>query len=111
MTESELNSIETALGLSLPEFYRQAAIDGLLTRVLNSNAQSVVAINGAFRNGEFGDTDWPAHLFAFGDDGAGNFYCLDVSGDSEEVLLRDHETLEIAAEADSFLQWIDVVEV
>lgn len=106
MNQHEIEVIETSLGINLPASFRRASASGLLSRILNSDSQSVAAINLAFRSGEFGDSDWPHQMFAFGDDGAGNFYCLDLSSDSNRVLIRDHETRQLIPEAESFSDWI-----
>jgi hypothetical protein len=104
----ELDSIERALGIQLPGVYRSAAEAGRLERRLNADATSVIAINLAFRAGEFGDRDWPHDKFAFADDGSGNFFCLDLSSpEGRHVLCRDHETLELAPEADDFERWLE----
>ena len=42
----------------------------------------------------------------FGDDGGGNFFCLDLSSPSTKVLLRYHETLELLHEAGEFEPWL-----
>ena len=106
MTNDDLRMIEDRLRITLPEFYRRAAIDGRLANVLNSDATSVVAINEAYRSGEFGDLDWPNQRLAFGNDGAGDSFCLDLTSDNRRVLSRDHETLEISVLAHDFDPWL-----
>lgn len=106
MNLAEIAVIEGTFGITLPDSYRRADTSDMLSNILNSDSQSVTAINHALRNGDFGDTDWPNHLFEFGDDGGGNFYCLDLSSDNERVLIRDHETLQLIPEAESFFDWI-----
>jgi hypothetical protein len=104
----ELDSIERALDIRLPRAYHSAAEAGRLQRLLNADSTSVIAINRAFREGEFGDRDWPNHMFAFADDGGGNHFCLDLSSPgASHVLCRDHETLELMAEADDFERWLE----
>ena len=108
MKTEELDSIEQALGIRLPSAYRSAAEAGRLQRLLNSDSTSVIAINRAFREGEFDDLDWPHHMFAFADDGGGNHFCLDLSSpEGSRVLRRDHETLELIPEADDFERWLE----
>ena len=107
MRAKELDAIEQALGIKLPSVYRSAAEAGRLNRLLNADGNSLVAINRAFRAGEFGDHDWPHHIFAFADDGGGNYFCLDVSGVGSQVFRRDHETLELVLEAEEFERWLD----
>ena len=108
MKTEELDAIERALSIRLPRAYRSAAEAGRLQRLLNADHTSVVAINRAFRAGEFGDRDWPHHMFAFADDGGGNHFCLDLSvPGGSHVLCRDHETLELVPEADDFERWLE----
>ncbi len=108
MNQDELDAIAKGLGITLPGFYRSAALAGRLepAGIINTDARSVIAINHALRDGEFGDEDWPKHVFAFGDDGGGNFFCLDLSSPGTKVLLRHHETLELLHEAGEFEPWL-----
>ena len=80
MRSVDLDGIEQALGIKLPVAYRAAATEGRLEGLLNSDAGSVVAITHAFRNGDFGDRDWPATLFAFADDGANSLLSERATG-------------------------------
>jgi hypothetical protein len=104
--KSELDAIESALGIRLPPAYRAAAEAGHLDRLLNADLASVVAINRALRDGDFGDSDWPHGMFAFADDGGGNHFCLDLSAPRLRVLSRDHETLEVGTEAEDLETWL-----
>ncbi len=106
MKDDELFRIERELAIPLPNDYRRAARDGSLDYVLNSHADAVIGINRAFRSGEFGDRAWPDTRLAFGEDGAGNFYCLDVESPRSEVLLRDHETLAVHVVGESLNLWL-----
>lgn len=106
MNRDELDALESALSVTLPAYYRSAALDGRLDRLLNSDANSITAINRAFRQGDFGDEAWPHHMFAFGDDGGGNMFCLDLSTPNNNVFRRDHETLELIPEAADFDAWL-----
>ena len=91
----------------MPAAYRAAATSGRLEELPNSDARSVVAITRAFRNGDFGDREWPASLFAFADDGGGNHFCIDLSSPRSRVVCRDHETLELVPESDDFDEWLN----
>jgi hypothetical protein len=102
MTPSEISSIETQLKLKLPEPYVHAANAGRFCDPIHDDAQSIVAINLSFRTGEYGDTNWRPSLVAFGHDGAGNCFCLDTESFDSGVYIRDHETLEVTREYDSF---------
>jgi hypothetical protein len=105
---SELDAIERVLGVDLPPAYRAAAVSGRLERLLNADSTSVIAINRALRAGDFSDRNWPHHMFAIADDGSGNLFCLDLSSrEPSRVLCRDHETLELLAEAIDFERWLE----
>src|SRR5205814_9640236 len=104
----EVAEIERTRGVRVPPGYRSAAEAGCLERLLNADPTSVVAINRVLRAGEFGDRDWPHHMFAFADNGGGNHFCLDLSAPAtSRVLCRDHETLELVPEADDFERWLE----
>jgi hypothetical protein len=107
MTSDELEGMEVALEVRLPAFFRTAALEGRLAKLLNADARSAIAITRAFRAGDFGDENWPNHLLAFADNGSGDFFCLDLSTSAKAVLCRDHETLEITHEADDFDAWLE----
>ena len=106
MTPHDLQFMEVRLDVTLPAFYKTAALDGRLGKLLNADATSVTAITRAFRAGEFGDESWPHHFFAFADNGCGDHFCLDLSKSGMAVLCRDHETLEVNHEADDFDTWL-----
>ena len=108
MNIQDLDKVEKSLDVDLPAYYRKAVTEGRVAGLLNADAQSVTAINIAFRNGEFGDKDWLSHVFAFAfaDNGSGDFYCLDLSAQHSKVLIRDHETFERNQEADDFDEWL-----
>ena len=109
MTNDEVEMIEAGLGITLPPEYVVAATAGEFSDPIHDNARHILGINSAFRSGEFGDQDWDEQLFAFGHDGAGNYFCFYTAKIDDGVFLRDHETLEITQEYDSFndflLQW------
>ena len=106
MNEEDLILIERELDVKLPLEYREAALSGKFRGLIYKESKSVICISRAFRCGEFGDVNWPLNLIAFGDDAAGNSYCLDVSSASSRVMFRDHETLEITEESRSFEEWL-----
>lgn len=107
MKIEDLNLIESALGIALPGCYRSAALDNRFQEPIHDDAQSIIAINRSFRNGDYGDEQWPPSLFAMGHDGAGNYFCIDVDHADKGVLLRDHETQEISPCAESIAEWLE----
>lgn len=104
--EGEHHSLLNESGTKL---IRNAATVGEFSDPIHDNARHIVGINSAFRSGEFGDQNWDEQLFAFGHDGAGNYFCFYTTKIDEGVFLRDHETREITKECNSFdnllLQW------
>ena len=95
MTDDDIEQIKTSLGVALPDKYIQAALAGELRDPLHDDPKSIIGINSAFRNGEFGDQNWRPALIAFGHDGAGNYFCFDSDIFDSRIYLRDHETMEI----------------
>lgn len=110
VTETDIDHIEQALGLSLPDFYKEAARSGQLDKLLNADARAVIAINQDVRKGYYGDNDWPSQCLLFADDGGGDLYCLDTASGTSKVLQRDHETCELFDVAEDFTAWLDAAE-
>ena len=106
MIDSQLNKIETDLGIILPSQYRDAALSGEFKDPIHDDPESIISINREFRDGIYGDENWPSTLFAFGHDGAGNYFCIDTNSADATVYLRDHEILEIMLESPSFSAWL-----
>ena len=102
MTNEEILMIEAQLEVVLPSYYKQAALAGRFAEPIHADAKTIVAINRAFRNGDFGDEQWHHQMVAIGHDGGGNYFCLSTNSPDSGVYLRDHETLEVALEYDSF---------
>ena len=106
MTPDDIADIEAQLGVVLPKAYVQAALADRFADPVHDDAQSIIAINSAFRAGEFGDENWSSKLVAIGHDGGGNYFCLDTGAPDGGVYLRDHETLEVAKEYESFDEFL-----
>ena len=94
MNEKDFSSIEADLELKLPEQYRQIMKVYPLEEV-NSDfypqAQLVLDSNRSLRQDGFFEQIWPKEFFAFGDDGCGNYWFLDLRSTSESVYQADHE--------------------
>ena len=106
MTQDDVENIEAQLHIVLPQPYIQAALAGQFADPIHDDAQSIIGINSAFRAGDFGDEDWRGHLIAIGHDGAGNYFCLDTESPESGVYVRDHETLNISKQFDSFAAFL-----
>ncbi len=102
MTQEEIASIEAHLDVVLPQPYKEAALAGQFAEPIHNDAKSIIAINSAFRAGEYGDEGWRSNLVAIGHDGCGNYFCLDADSFDSGVYIRDHETLNVSREYDSF---------
>ena len=102
MTPDDIANIEAQLNVVLPKPYVEAALAGRFTDPIHEDAQAIIAINGAFREGEFGDEDWRGSLVAIGHDGGGNYFCLDTDASDSAFYLRDHETLDVAQAYENF---------
>ncbi len=102
MTSADIKTIEDQLGIVLPLPYVEAALAGAFTDPLHDDPGSIIGINKSFRSGDFGDQHWNKNFLAFGHDGAGNYFCIDVQNIGTGVFVRDHETLAVTKEHDSF---------
>ena len=106
MTQQEIASIEAHLNVVLPQPYKEAALAGRFADPIHDDAKSIIAINSAFRVGDYGDDGWRNNLLAFGHDGGGNYFCLDTDLFDSGVYVRDHETLDVNKEYDSFAAFL-----
>jgi len=71
MTRDDIANIEAQLDVVLPKAYVQAALAGRFPDPVHDDAQSIIAVNSAFRAGDFGDQNWRRNLVAIGHDGGG----------------------------------------
>ena len=110
MTNEDIATIEAQLEVVLPSYYKLVALAGRFADPIHDDAKTIVAINRAFRNGDFGDEEWHHQMVAIGHDGSGNYFCLRTDSPSSGVYLRDHETLAVTQEYDTFdafvLEWM-----
>lgn len=111
MTPDELAEVEGRLSLSIPDWYRQTLLRGVLIEgrdphpYVYLSAKELLITNLTLRMSPRPDAfcggPWPADLLCIGDDGCGNFYCIRVEGSDKSVLLFDHEADEFEAVAKS----------
>ena len=52
---------------------------------------------------------WPNQLVVIGETGAGDYYCLDASGEHEGVFLFDHQPVEFEIVAESLQEFVDAL--
>ncbi len=112
MTKTDLDRIESALALKLPEFYCRFMLDypkwlrdkqpewsDLEKWELANDPDQVIRFNRYVREanpGEFFDDGaWPPHYFVFGSEQEQNWYFLDLVSGSEAVFLFHHEMGEV----------------
>ena len=110
MNEEELGNLEARLGITLPAEYRDLVCDYRFEReqvFLWNNAERLVRTNLSFRDGAFGEAEWPNHRYTFGHDGAGNHFFIDTSDASLRVYCIDHETHVVSFESDNLEDWLD----
>lgn len=105
MTEDDLSWVESTLGVSLPIRYRNVMLvdpldpgDFKSQIPLHNNRATVVAFNWEMREGEFA-SEWSADWLAIGSSPFGDTYYLDLTGESLEVFVWDHETHEVSSVA------------
>ncbi len=117
MTNQDIQRIETALGIQLPESYRSrmtsfpiAAAAGNRDLGVWDDAFRLIEFNLELRRGAPGGVKpWPAHFFAIGHAGDGCPHALDLSA-GDAVWWVDHCHLDNAGsckQSDSFVSWAD----
>ncbi len=118
MTCAELDRIESALDLKLPDFYRRFMLDypkwlpekqpdwsDVERWELANDPERVIRFNQSVRAAEpdefFDDKTWPTHYFVIGSERDQNWYYLDLASGSETVCLFHHEEGEVRRAAES----------
>ena len=99
MTDSDLNRIETELGIRLPFAYRQlvcpypiATYVGngeVLAMSLWDSASELIQLNLELRQGYLCGLPWPHHYFALGRDGTGSAELIDLNDVECRVIRAD----------------------
>jgi hypothetical protein len=69
----------------------------------------VVAMNRQVRTGPFYGVTWPSPYFAIGENGCGDYYCLDLSLSQSPVIFFDHERRAFSERATSLKEWWPMV--
>lgn len=93
MTEDELAKIEAELNLILPDAYKKLMLNhpGFFKQhELCDYVDPLVYDNRTLRARGFVTMNWPKEYFAFGSDGAGNYYFLTTSPFDGHVYYADH---------------------
>src|SRR4051812_40651097 len=113
MTTGDLGNIESVLGVTLPAAYRAAMLaypldpaDANSQIALLDDAKAVTAFNRFLRD-EF-PGEWQPRYFAVGNSPCGDPYFLNLGTGSTAVWLWDHETHEVAQEAQDLGTWLAV---
>jgi len=116
MTLDDVSRIERELGITVPADYRTLITDyppelfqhAADFDLMDASAR-VVAMNRQVRTGQFYGVSWPAHYFAIGENGCGDYYCLDLSRSLSPVIFFDHETRSFVERAQSLQEWWPMV--
>lgn len=116
MTHDDVSQIERALGITTPSDYRALVTDyppELFQHAadfdLMDDPARVVEMNREVRTGPLYGVTWPAHYFAIGENGCGDYYCLDLSRSASPVIFFDHETRSFVERAPSLQEWWPMV--
>jgi SMI1 / KNR4 family (SUKH-1) len=116
MTKDDVTSIERELRISVPSDYRALVTDyppELFQHAADFDLMDaparVVEMNRQVRTGPFYGVTWPAQYFAIGENGCGDYYCLDLSRSSSPVIFFDHEKRSFVERAPSLQEWWPMV--
>ena len=97
MTDSDIQLIERALAIRLPESYKRAlvpfripAMCGNTDFQLWDDAQRLIALNRELRDGSRFRPAWPLHLFAVGDPHGDELIAIDTRTPEGAVWWLDH---------------------
>lgn len=115
MTPAQLDSIETALNLKLPQRYRKTSGDFPFEPVAGDSVywffddpETVIRATRQPLDGSgYNRQNWRPEFVAIGHSPAGDLYVLDTSTESAPVLCLSHETHELEVEWPGFEQFVD----
>lgn len=117
MTDAEIAFIESELGVSLPESYRQSlvpfripAMRGNTDSELWDDAARLVALNRELRAGTRFRPAWPSYLFAVGDPHGDELIALDTRSTDGPVWWLDHGLVDGKSSYQSHQRFADWVE-
>lgn len=122
MTNDDLDRIESALALKLPDAYRRFMLDypnwlsaqqpdwsDVERWELANEPERVIRFNRSVRESEpgefFDDMPWPPHYFVIGSERDQNWYFLDLTSGSDVVWMFHHEEGEVRREAASLAEF------
>ena len=111
MTTDDIKSIETALGITLPEYYRATMLaypfpaDSFADEFLLPNSPAPVLAN----NQEPGEYPGIGRAFMIGGDGGEETYFIDVASGNSQVYVYDMETGKHVVRATEWTQYLDQV--
>lgn len=112
MNEAELNDIESALDVHLPESYRRIAQRApfrpdsfAAVFEWHDDPRWIVFENRRFRRDGFWGRKWPARAFTFGHDGSGSCYWIDLDEREPAVHVLDRESGSSRQVADDLDAW------
>lgn len=112
MTDDDLDTINSQLGMTMPAEYRLLmltsppdfdASDGAAW--IFRSARQVVSATQQYRIQGVGDEPFPSHYVLIGETGTGDFFCLDLSQDPASVVEFDHERQRFSMISFSFTSW------
>ena len=116
MTHEDVSQIERELRITVPADYRALVTDyppALFQHApdfdLMDDPVRVVAMNREVRASSFYGGKWPAQHFAIGENGCGDYYCLDLSRSGSPVIFFDHEVRSFVERAPSLQEWWPMV--
>jgi hypothetical protein len=116
MTHDDVSRIERELSITALSDYRALVTDyppelfqPAADLDLMDDPECVVAMNREVRTGPFYGVTWPAQYFAIGENGCGDYHCLDLSRSASPVIFFDHETRSFVERARSLQEWWPMV--
>lgn len=135
MTNERLQQLASLISQNLPSDYQRllmnypdsfrtmpraddgSGAEGFVSDVeLIADPECVLAINREARRESVPDPDgdeffWPEQLIIIGESGAGDYYCIDASGEHVGVLQFDHHAVEFDQITESLSEFVDMLAV
>ena len=60
-------------------------------------------------DGDGATFDWPKHLLVIGENGAGDYYCIDTQDDDPTVLFFDHQLCEVGDMGEGLIGFLELL--